>query len=939
MVPVSKVSWKDNDTFPQPSAVDVERMTAKNKRRRSTTTKMSMSKLQRDHQLQQNTTFTSENSLIITPRLKNHTREQQRNGPPILKEPTFLTQMPDEQDFVDTPCFYLSGDAGTTEDNVVPHQNVLPSSRNSRSSSVPSLRPASPSPVSKKRISDPRQYAAIYYASKLSPQHHHEQLKPTPHSTPKDGVDTIKNDRQKKVESASRGRKCRIGDNNVRSRSNRGFHQKMTDCLLLASDLYLLEQPVAIDDSEQPKRKNGRSSNEKNNLFCFGTPSSAMDTSYDTTVTDEITDNADGTVSVDADDDDDSLEQRQSISESSSRDRQKSSDHRTKALLVEQRGRARQRDMDNDSTYSETTCPTIDDDIFGINGNEDTRILEWRRIRQSAMSRFNNCSTIESERENDRESSAAQKTTSAPPLLPRVLSWTRSVESTATSSPTSVLQVNPDDFDCSRSYRKNLESASPPLDRHLDMGNSTAFVQVATYSSLPPLPPGRDHPRRPQGMYDSAAYTTSNTKDTPASNSRNPNDDDATRTSIPYDESANSRRLSSEAHQERANLEILSTKYAIAQHDKVEQDKFIYHLQKQMKESTVLMNAMKRDLQQANDDSTKRSQVFEEATRKIFRERIETDEQLRKELQANQCFQREILQLKDEITRLAMEREQEKAQNSTVRSNDTLTREQHETSNISLLDRQTTDEVSEVTILREQLHQEQTTNHAALTELYQFKLEREEAKIRILQLEDELNSVTTLAQEMKLQGVDLPQSQGVVPDRAQMEDEIAQLKLDVAACIEATKQYASENKNLQDEKISLQMETNRFSMETSRLEKELQLAKAITVEQVCINDAETKRLKVDVKEAMDKLSQANSEIIRQAADHMKERKRSENNFQAVRMLDINVNADASVGADHSNFESTATGMLHGLPSKYSERNMENRSYSILMDILRKKLSS
>jgi hypothetical protein len=184
-------------------------------------------------------------------------------------------------------------------------------------------------------------------------------------------------------------------------------------------------------------------------------------------------------------------------------------------------------------------------------------------------------------------------------------------------------------------YRRNKESQlALALDDNL---------VTATGPLLPPRPQ-RDCQRRPRGIYERTA-----------------SDDDLSRGSRPFDETPSLGGVASvgsgpprsdanlradrnppcaECTTARRKHEETSTKYARALQGLAKQEKALQNLLQQLKGSTVALEAAKRDLQQSKAESAKCLQLFEDATARIFRERIEIDEQLRKEMQANQFLTR-----------------------------------------------------------------------------------------------------------------------------------------------------------------------------------------------------------------------------------------------------------------------------------------------------------
>jgi chromosome segregation ATPase len=475
----------------------------------------------------------------------------------------------------------------------------------------------------------------------------------------------------------------------------------------------------------------------------------------------------------------------------------------------------------------------------------------------------------------------------------------------------------------------------------------------------------RDTQRRPRGRYEESVRTkptkppliahprselrsSSGTGLVPATD-----DDDSTRASRPYDESSvgrssrQARAMTNEplSTQDRVQLEVLSTKYELALHDMACQEKVVQHLRHQLSAAQNAVKAVQRELQLAQTENTKRSQVFEEATRKIFRERIDVDERLRRELQANQQHQTVVTNLQQEIARLSQELQRAQEQSTKEANSETsivgTTNEavaEFQTTNPSTaLDRATMDAElqtlrSSVVDLEEQLKGEKLAHSLASQEVESLKMERADAQAQIARLTQELMRVVdeSVTNNDRLSGGD---------GAEQLQNEIKLLQEELAPANQRAEESFAIRKKLEDEMAGSEVLAMQYGSRVARMEEQLQEARAEAQKESSTKDVEAKQLRVEVNELKKALSERNSEIVRQAAEHLKERRYLEDelrhwkqNAQCLR------NYTNSTDECSGTAESDATVPCRPSQTRTQPR-AENMSSTILMDILRKKLDS
>jgi hypothetical protein len=920
---------------------------------------MSLSKLQHDHQQKQQNSLKSQG--ILRPRGRLTGPLHDGISAPILREPSFLQNDCPLRDETATPYFYSCGE----NDDLYPTQSLRPK----RSKDKP-LSSRDDVPSSPKRASDPRLYASTYYATQLAPpcssrsksadppsrgrhrhSQHHRHCRPDSNPRPNQRHDNVGNPRSSRR-------------NVPTTLPERAFHQKMADCLMLAADLYQLDREgSSLDNSrEYPSSPIHRSTTTNSRTgrptaaAAAAATTSAVDTSNDDTVeTDEITDgNTNTTTSSGI-----VTDTREHESLRSYTDLHKSTTGIRRTDRGEPQAKKRGEPLPPSNRPASTldcsfTTPSDDDHTFVLpEPPHSTPRHHHPPPFESMASRLDNCSTIESGEPSSSGTKDSQPP--LPPSLPRVLSWTRTSDSV--TSPTSViLPMNPDDFEPNRHPLHHHNH--PPL--HQQPSRQLPDTMLHHNVSDNDV---RDTQRRPRGRYEESVLTKptkppliahprselhNGTSHVPATD-----DDDATRASRPYDESSVGRSsrppraITDEplSTQDRVQLEVLSTKYELAMHDMACQEKVVQNLRYQLSAAQKAVKAVQHELQLAQTESTKRSQVFEEATRKIFRERIDVDERLRRELQANQQYQTVVTNLQQEIAHLSQELQRAQEQSTKEANSETsiveTTNEAAAEAQTSIptpaLDRATMDADqqnlrSSVANLEEQLKDKKLAHTLASQEIESLKMERADAQAQIARLTQELMRVVdeSTTNNDQVSGGD---------GAEQLQNEIILLQEELEQANQRAEESFAIRKKLGDEMAGFEVEAMQYGSRVARMEEQLQEARAEAQREASSKDVEAKELRVEVNELKKALSERNSEIVRQAAEHLKERRYLEDelrhwkqNAQCLR------NYTNSTDECSGTAESDATVPCRPSQTRAQPRT-ENMSSTILMDILRKKLDS
>ena len=199
------------------------------------------------------------------------------------------------------------------------------------------------------------------------------------------------------------------------------------------------------------------------------------------------------------------------------------------------------------------------------------------------------------------------------------------------------IQVNPDDFDVS--YRK---------------GTSKQANDDSSVHALDPFRvdvPSRSLQRRPRGVFENVISK---------------NRDDGTVCSKPYDEIAAHVHVRSEPAVSKTrdvyvdlvrDRSLYESKYLESLNVIESQKNSMLALENQLRDALHELESVKGDLQRSKDESAKRSQVFEESTARVFRERIDIDERLRKEIHTNHHLNDELSRLQREVASMSVELE------------------------------------------------------------------------------------------------------------------------------------------------------------------------------------------------------------------------------------------------------------------------------------------
>ena len=351
------------------------------------------------------------------------------------------------------------------------------------------------------------------------------------------------------------------------------------------------------------------------------------------------------------------------------------------------------------------------------------------------------------------------------------------------------------------------------------------------------------------------------------------------------------------------------------------QDKSVVTLQKQVWERGLALKKSKRELEQSRVVMAKRSQAFEEASANIFRERIVVEERLRKEMESNETFKKQLTYLQQEVSRLGV---------AIDKPNDTRGGDGDATKAIERLSADLLSLRSEVVDLRAQLAEAKAATLAKDKEISVLRRERDEARTQLSALNEKFRNLEREAITLRARAIVRDQDDEAVGCRVNEELRSLQIALE-----ESNRQVAEQfekSKYLEEELSEAKVATMKHEVEVTDLREHLKTTRLEADNKLNVGDSETRLLQNELQRIKDKLSQTNSEIINQAAVHLKERGRLENELEQTKkvaeVLQIKVSSmDAQLAESEVDFE-----MQQGM-----DNSGKAPRAAAIMDLIRKTL--
>jgi len=303
------------------------------------------------------------------------------------------------------------------------------------------------------------------------------------------------------------------------------------------------------------------------------------------------------------------------------------------------------------------------------------------------------------------------------------------------------------------------------------------------------------------------------------------------------------------------------------------QDKAVVTLQKQVWERGLALKQSKRELEQSKVVMAKRSQAFEEASANIFRERIDVEARLRKEMESNETFKKQLTYLQQEVSRLGV---------AIDKPSDTRSGDGEATKAIERLSADLLSLRSEVVDLRAQLAEAKAATLAKDKEISALRRERDAARTQLSALNEKFRNLEREAITLRARAIVRDQDYDAAGSRVNEELRSLQIALE-----ESNRQVAEQfekSKYLEEELSEAKVAAMKHEVEVTDLREHLKTTRLEADSKLNVGDSETRLLQNELQRIKDKLSQTNSEIINQAAVHLKERGRLENELEQTKKV-------------------------------------------------------
>ncbi len=307
--------------------------------------------------------------------------------------------------------------------------------------------------------------------------------------------------------------------------------------------------------------------------------------------------------------------------------------------------------------------------------------------------------------------------------------------------------------------------------------------------------------------------------------------------------------------------------------DNIQRDKEIAKLQEKVKESGAALEHTKRELEISRAEMTKRSQAFEEASASIFRERMDVEEKLRQEMKSNEQFKRQMQELQKEVSRLG----------NAIGKTDVTGKADGETARaVERLSADLLSLRSEVVDLRSQLAEAQAASLAKDKEIDKLRYQRDDAQSQLSGLNQKIKRLEREAITLRAKATVSGQQEKDVAIR--YEEEVRNLQVALEEANREVIEQAEQKKHLERDLSEVQIATMKYAAEVEGLKNQMEKTREAADEKVSAGDAEARRLQNELREIKEKLSQTNSEIINQAAAHLKEKGRLQSELEQTRKV-------------------------------------------------------
>lgn len=295
----------------------------------------------------------------------------------------------------------------------------------------------------------------------------------------------------------------------------------------------------------------------------------------------------------------------------------------------------------------------------------------------------------------------------------------------------------------------------------------------------------------------------------------------------------------------------------------------------------------KKELHAARDQSVQRNQASAASSEKIFKERVEIEEKLRLEIKKSEKLAEQISKLQEDNMYLKSSLRSSKLEAAkrtpgtspphALEINGTLSFPPAEAvfnaaggSNLSAVVMSLR---ADVVDLKAQLAEARAARLSAEQSKSQLKEQADGALVESARLREQVAGLRLEVAHLKRQSDDAAKQSEAETQRLQ--DEIAGLKDNLAETKSEVDVQSRRGQQLEEELTETQADATRLRRQVADFLAQLEKTKKMRDEVVQRGDEEARRLQSEVKAMKDKLAKTNAEVVAQAAEHLKERKRIE----------------------------------------------------------------
>ena len=394
------------------------------------------------------------------------------------------------------------------------------------------------------------------------------------------------------------------------------------------------------------------------------------------------------------------------------------------------------------------------------------------------------------------------------------------------------------------SPRNVTELGMTPPRKHTEKSTERTATKKASPRRLlgaihPEEPPSLRRPRKPE--------------ESPSS--RRPRQPDPHLDSAPEDEELSYTDLS-QLRLRMFQQDNSDGKYTRALEDLATQDNSLRCLEDELAETKRQLETTRHELRAARDQSTLQAHESTNANAQLFRERVEAEEKLRREILEKQQLSRHVSELQEEVNKLKLKSDNKDGSPAVMSMR------------------------TEIIDLRAQLAEARAARLSA--EQSRRAMEsRFRASERVMdELREQVLSLKQDLDAMKTQNEQLTKESKV--GSTQLVQEVERYKSQLKDTEHENHAISQKAKRLEEELTETQVDAEKLRSQVARFMNEVEQTKKESERHQEISDEEARKLQAEVASMKAKLASTNSEIIEQASEHMKERQRLEDALNTMK---------------------------------------------------------